>query len=369
MIKKQYQCIGKMRVAIFFMLMNFLPFAQAQAEQTKAKVFHGMSDASAAVALSKDIFVVADDENNVLRLYERSGVAYPVGSVDLNEFLGTDPEHPESDIEGATRVGDRIYWITSHGRNKDGKFRESRYRFFATKIVTENDKLTLKPEGNVCANLLESMLRIPELRKLGLDRAAGWDGSLEKKQRKKLAPKKDGLNIEALSATPNGKMLYIGFRNPRPGKKAVVLPFLNAAAVIEKQQAPVFGKPLLWDLKGLGIRAMEYSSQDNSYFIVAGFHDERKGCVLYRWLGQIIEVPEYLYPIAPDVPDFTAEAIIQFEGEDNLWFFSDDGSMLIDIASEAECMPGEAHNGKCQNKYLIDPNKKTFRAISLKPHL
>ena len=242
-----------------FAIIPVFSVANALEEQTKVKVFHGMSDASAAIALSEDIFVVADDENNILRLYEREGSAYPVSSVDLNEFLVTDTEHPESDIEGATRVGDRIYWITSHGRNKDGKFRESRYRFFATRIITENGKPTLKPEGSVCTNLLESMLLTPESQKLGLDKATGWHGSLEKKQLKKLAPKEEGLNIEALSATPDGGTLYIGFRNPRPGNKAIILPLLNAAAVIEKQQTPVFGKPLLWDLKGLGLRAMEYS--------------------------------------------------------------------------------------------------------------
>ncbi len=357
-----------MRFISVLVIIPVFSVAHATEEQTKVKVFHGMSDASAAAALSKDIFVVADDENNILRIYEREGSAYPVDSIDLNEFLGSDSEHPESDIEGATRIGNRIYWISSHGRNKDGKFRESRYRFFATKIITENGKPTLKPEGSVCTDLLETMLRTPDLRKLGLDRAAGWNGSLEKKQREKLAPKEQGLNIEAISATPDGGTLYIGFRNPRPGNKAIVLPLLNAAAVIEKQQTPVFGKPLLWDLKGLGLRAMEYSPQNGMYFIVAGFHDERKGSVLYRWSGQIIEAPEYMGSIAPDVPDFTAEAIISFKGDENMWFFSDDGSILVDIASEAECMPGEVHNGKCQNKYLIDPNRKTFRAILLKAH-
>jgi hypothetical protein len=356
-----------MRSISVLVIIPIFSVAHAVEEQTKVKVFHGVSDASAAVALSQDVFVVADDENNFLRFFQKDGSAYPVGSFDLTGFLGTDSEHPESDIEGATRVGNRIYWITSHGRNKDGKFRESRYRFFATRIVKENNKLTLKPEGRVCTDLLETMLRTPELRKLGLDRAAGWDGSLEKKQRKKLAPKDQGLNIEAISATPDGGTLYIGFRNPRPGNKAIVLPLLNAAAVIEKQQIPVFGKPLLWDLKGLGLRSMEYSTRYGAYFVVAGYHDERKGSVLYRWSGRIEDSPELIGPIAPDVPDFTAEAIVGFEGDENLWFFSDDGTMLVDIASEAECMPGEARNGQCQNKYLIDANKKTFRAILLKP--
>ena len=34
---------------------------------------------------------------------------------------------PEADIEGATRVQDRVYWITSHGANNDGEVRPSRH--------------------------------------------------------------------------------------------------------------------------------------------------------------------------------------------------------------------------------------------------
>ena len=41
----------------------------------------------------------------------------------------------ESDIEGAARLGGRIYWITSHGRSKKGKRRSNRYRLFATDIA------------------------------------------------------------------------------------------------------------------------------------------------------------------------------------------------------------------------------------------
>ena len=95
-------------------------------------VFRGASDASAAVTIGEDMFIVADDENNILRVYNINKPGLPVFSFDLTEFLGINPEHPEADIEGATMIGRRIYWITSHGRNKDGKMRPNRYRYFAT---------------------------------------------------------------------------------------------------------------------------------------------------------------------------------------------------------------------------------------------
>jgi len=78
-------------------------------------VFRRASDASAAVAIAKDMFIVADDENNVLRVYRTGEAGSPVFSYDLTGFLGIDPEHPEADIEGTTKIGSRIYWIASHG--------------------------------------------------------------------------------------------------------------------------------------------------------------------------------------------------------------------------------------------------------------
>src|SRR4030065_440686 len=75
-------------------------------------VFRGASDASAAVAVGENMFVVADDENNILRIYETGKAGQPVGSFDMTSFLGIEPDHPESDIEDATIVGRRIYWIT-----------------------------------------------------------------------------------------------------------------------------------------------------------------------------------------------------------------------------------------------------------------
>jgi serine/threonine protein phosphatase PrpC len=93
-----------------------------------------MCDASAAVALDADHFVVANDERNTLRIYKR-GQPDPVNSVELSTFLGTN-EKKESDLEGAARIGTRVYWISSHGRNKDGELQERRRRFFATEITS-----------------------------------------------------------------------------------------------------------------------------------------------------------------------------------------------------------------------------------------
>lgn len=106
-----------------------LSLVAAHAALQKPQTYWHMCDASAAVALDNERFVVADDEGNVLRVFKR-GEPEPLSEHNLTKFL--DAKKGESDLEGAARVGDRIYWISSHGVNKNGKFEPNRQRFFAT---------------------------------------------------------------------------------------------------------------------------------------------------------------------------------------------------------------------------------------------
>ena len=80
----------------------------ATAENKELLSFRGCSDASTAVEIAEDIFVVADDENNTLRAYSINSPPEAVGTFDMTRFLGVDREHPEADIEGSARIGERI---------------------------------------------------------------------------------------------------------------------------------------------------------------------------------------------------------------------------------------------------------------------
>lgn len=81
--------------------------------------YRGTCDASAAVRLGSLLFVSASDEDYILRVYKHEAPGKPCGTVDLAPFLKPADPDKEPDIEGAAVVGDRIYWVTSHGRNKD----------------------------------------------------------------------------------------------------------------------------------------------------------------------------------------------------------------------------------------------------------
>lgn len=335
-------------------------------------VFRGACDASAAVAVSEDMFVVADDENNILRIYETSKAGHPVASFDITSFLDIEPNHPEADIEAAAMIGRRIYWITSHGRNKDGKVRPNRYRFFATEVLVENRSVKLHPVGKPYKTLVHELVKTNTARRLGLDEATRFGAELKKKESEKLAPKEEGLNIEGLCASPDGGTLYIGFRNPRPkdrwdGRaKAVVIPLLNPNRIIDAGESPVFGEPMMWDLKGLGIRSMEYSHFHKACFIIAGGPNKDVGFALYRWSGKPDSPPALERELSVAKIKFTPEALIPFENSGRLLMLTDDGSLVVKVAGAWECLEGEFRkDGTTLNKYLANPGRKTFRGIWL----
>jgi hypothetical protein len=198
-------------------------------------------------------------------------------------------------------------------------------------------------------------------------------GDLEKKQRRRLAPKRDGLNIEALCASPDGGTLYVGFRNPRirdeaTGRRsALVVPLRNPAAVVERGDPPAFDKPILWDLQGLAIRAMEYSESHGTYFIIAGPHNGKHSFYLYRWSGEVDDSPAVLREIPLGESGLKPEALLAFR-DASVLVLSDDGDLVMPVANAAECMEGRLRReGQCLNKHLRDSRRKCFRGIWLEP--
>src|SRR5688572_26305433 len=165
--------IAAYAIAIMSLASGVWPVSAAGSTVDTNHAFYvGMCDASAAVALNNELFAVANDEDNSLRIYHAAKGGLPVSSQDLSTLLKVDRKKPETDLEAACWLGDHIYWISSHGRNRDGKFRASRHRFFATKIEQKAGRLQLSAVGRVYANLLPDLLRDPRLRPFRLDRAS-----------------------------------------------------------------------------------------------------------------------------------------------------------------------------------------------------
>jgi len=332
-----------------------------------------MCDASAAAALDEGTFIAADDERNTLMIYRAGRGGRPVQTIAWDRHLGIDPgkdEHPEADIEGAAMLDGRIFWITSHGRNRKGKWRHNRHRFFALTVKKTGDRYTTLPYGTAREDLIHHLVEDERTRDLGLAEAY----AAGKKVSERLAPKREGLNVEGLCAAADGRSLWIALRNPRPHGKAIIVPLENPVAVVSKGAAPQFGDPILLNLaekagsQGLGIRSIEYSRRLKAYLVVAGPHHARGEFAIYRWRGRQNDRPQRLRAATAAVAglkDFRPEALIVYPESERIQLLSDDGALPVRVRSPAECAKGEFANGWCQQKSLNSNKRKTFRSIRI----
>ncbi len=293
----------------------------------------GCCDASAGVAVSSNLFLVANDEDNLLRVYRRDQPGPPVQAFESGRFLHVDPKKPETDIEGAARVGDRIYWITSHGRNRSGETRESRHRFFATEFsINTKGTVELKAVGTPYVRLLSDFGKDSRLARFNLVQA-----SLR-------APKEPGgLNIEGMCSTAQGEM-FIGFRNPIPNNLALVLVLKNPGEVVEGKPVKL-GEPFLLDLNGRGIRDM--SRVGSLYFIVAGPSDGKGRFDLYTWDGHSKKPGKIP---ATRLKGLNPEALVVYPEfpQNEFQILSDDGTRQV---QGMDC------------KRLPDPTTRSFRSF------
>ncbi|MGQ0598246.1 DUF3616 domain-containing protein [Aquabacterium sp.] len=316
-------------------------------------VFHGHCDGSAGVYLGQGQFVIADDDSPDLFIVDRTTKASRLVALakDLDSFKkkkGEPPKPKEPDTEGAAMVGDRIYWISSHGlkRDKDdGGFEDDPYRlrFFATTVLkpTKQQKnmglQVVKPYRD---DLKASLLKVPTFKVLADTAGKGPE-------------EPHGFNIEGLAAGPDGSLL-IGFRNPLSAAgHALLAPLQNPAKVIDK------GKPFQWgslielDLQGRGIRSIEKVGKQ--WLIIAGPTGDPTASTpsprfaLFSWAGPGGSKPVFVQGF--DDPRFHPEAMFEDTDRKELVLLSDDGD---------EPDPGH----RC--KKLKNPADKSFKVRYLK---
>lgn len=281
---------------LFFLCLGFGMEALAEEEYT----YQGVCDASAAAIIDDTYFIVGNDEDEILSLYTSDGSnVSAVQSFNFATQIRSNIDR-ESDIEDAARLGDRIYWITSHSRSKKGKRRINRYRLFATDISHNSSRLQLDWAGRY-DRLVQDMLDIQ-----------AWDGPadsvtgqtislieqstrLDHKTVDELDPKELGLNIEALAIAPDQQGLLIGFRNPIVQGKALVLHLKNPDALLAgNDRRALFSAPAYIDLDGLGFRSLTYDKTGKTYFIIAGPKGNGGPFKLFRWGGMQDPAPVFL---------------------------------------------------------------------------
>ena len=302
--------------------------------------YTGMCDASASVLVDADHFLVANDEDNILRAYRFDAPGGPIASFDWSSALGIGPAdpHPEADIEAATRVGNRIYWIASHGTNKEGKPRPNRRRFFATDVARKNGKIELAPAGTPFTGLVEALAADNRFTEFKLAERA-----------MKAPESADGFNIEGLTATPEGRLL-IGFRNPVPDDAALLVPLENPNEILIGGAKPQFGNPVRLHLGKRGIRSIDFAPTHAAYFIVAGPIGDVGTSALYRWSGVPADDPVLLSHI--DFAGLNPEAVVApLAPRTDLLLMSDDGGRTVD---GVECKKAP-------------PDRRKFRSLWISP--
>ena len=300
--------------------------------------FTGMCDASAAVAIDASTFVVASDEDNILRFYRHDSVERePIQIFDLGPFLKLDVKHPEADIEAAAQIGNRIYWITSHARNKKAKLRTSRYKFFATQIDAVAGKFVVTFVGQPYESLVDDLITAPSLNRFALQQASRRGAKLE-----------HSLNIEGLAAMPDGSLL-IAFRSPVPDGKALLVSLENPQEMVAGKAARL-GDAILLHLQGRGIRAMAYMDQLNAYIIIAGAFDSRNDFKVFTWSGRRSDDPLLIESV--DLHGLHPETVIVYpHGKAIVQLLSDDGTRRVD-------------SGRCKD---ADSTERRFRSMWVTP--
>ena len=252
-----------------------IAYAVSAASSTPALTrYHtGASDASAAVPVGASHMLVANDEDQVLRLYERANSGFPVAQFNLNAPLALGAE---GDLEAAVRIGNRVYWIGSHGNKRDGSDAATRRIAFSTDL-TGSGAATVPVYVNKFTGLRTDMIAWDNANGHGL--GAGALGLAASAASPVLPTVPNGFNIEGAALAPGSSTILLGFRAPLQNTTnrnlALVIPATNLTSVIDEGAGTVtFGAPIFLDLGGRAIRSMD-TTATGQILILAGPVDNR----------------------------------------------------------------------------------------------
>lgn len=300
------------------------PTAEAAGNAATAvedRIYRGICDGSAAVMLDDRHFVTAYDEDNIIRVFPLAGGSEVEATrLDVGAHIGISKEF---DLEGAARLGNRIYWIGSLGRNEEGdKAKPERRQLFATEIAATGDRLAFTGSASAAAGqaLFEALLGASELSQFQLPAAARLGAKMP-----------EGLNIEGLAATRDGRLI-IAFRNPliqsanaAEPRRALVVTLANPDAAAAGTEPPHFAEAGTIQLGGRGVRSIEFVPATGDYLIVAGAIDGTRNFALYRWTGRLADTPVQL-PM--DFGSLNPEGLAVL-ADGRLLILSDDGAEQI----------------------------------------
>lgn len=283
-------------------LLCFVLLVSPVTAEAATRSYNGICEASAAALIDRSHVAVASDDYDAIVIYER-GKAEPVARVNVDDV---------TDIEAAARIGDTVFWLTSHSLNSSGEDKKKRKLLFSTNISAAG---TLTTVGATFRNL-----------RADIAKALG-------RTEDRLKPL---LNIEGLADTPDGHLL-VGLRGPEtiPDDRAILVEVANPTqlmAGVQDAEAQI-NRVVTLDLSdgpglpGRGVR--DIARVGSRYLILAG--SEPDGGVpppkLFWWDGnsdgKVKPGP------AVDFSGMTPEAVVVWS-EHDAEVFSDNGGAIID---------------------------------------
>ncbi len=283
--------------------------------------FHSdAADASAAVGIDADWMLIANDEDQVLRLYPRNDSGYPQGRTPLSDEIAPDSgplaltdasgsgRVREVDIEAVARAGSRLYWIGSHSNNKDAEAAPNRRRLFATDLGGSGATTTLTYVDRY-DYLREDLIAWDAANGHGLGANALGLAASAAEGTTPEASDGSGFNIEGMVMAPDGVAAYLAFRAPlqttSSRDQALIIPVneldnlvADGAAGSRAVGAASFGSPILLDLGGRAIR--DIARNDAGYYLIlAGPSASASGIApadfrLFAWSGLREDAPQEL---------------------------------------------------------------------------
>lgn len=328
-----------------------LEFAASEDLRGGGRFHTGVSDASTAMAIDAGYMLVGDDENQVLRVFSRSNSGAALVQFDMNPFLGLEDFYPtgkprEVDIEGSTRVGNRIYWIGSHSHSRDFLIRTNRARIFTTDLAGSGTNISLSYMGRY------DYLKIDLLNwdaSNGHGKGANYYGLMASGDPgvDPKSPDGSGFNIEGLAMAPGStNVALVFFRAPliptTNRVKALVVPVTNFAALATSSATnpglAAFGAPMELNLGGRGFRSVEGNS--NGYLIVAGPPNVASGIPpndfrLFTWNGSATNAPQergaFITNMIPEAivelppGPWTSNSMVQLVSDNGITVYYGDG--------------------------------------------
>ncbi len=287
-------------------------YASEQATPT-SRFLLTSSDASTSIAAGDGHLFVADDEHELIRLYDPETTGVPVAEFSAGAEIGG-----EVDYESSARTGNLVFWLGSLGNSRKGEVEPSRHQVLQTRISGSGANARLTPVG-MYANLRKDLV---DWDQANGDRYGFGAGTAVGKTPN--GP--DAFNAEAAEFAPNGTTLYLGFRTPLVGGKAggdaLIVPVTNIVQLTGGSATKAkFGPPIELDLGGHSIREIR-KNKANEYLILSAdttVNDafpvtEAQRQKLWYWNGDPKSAPQQLSTELPQELNPTGASVGQWEG-------------------------------------------------------